>query len=135
MRSSGVSEQGMDTKVEDQPGFIDTVKLFVAVLIVVAGLVGYYYFADAAVLLRALGLVAAFGVAVWVALQSAQGQSIWKFVQSSRVELRKVVWPTREETIQTTVAVLIFALIMGVFFWLLDLFLLYLTSKLTGQGG
>ena len=125
----------MDTKVEDQPGFIDTVKLFVAVLIVVAGLVGYYYFADAAVLLRALGLVAAFGVAVWVALQSAQGQSIWKFVQSSRVELRKVVWPTREETIQTTVAVLIFALIMGVFFWLLDLFLLYLTSKLTGQGG
>jgi preprotein translocase subunit SecE len=51
------------------------------------------------------------------------------------VELRKVVWPTREETIQTTVTVLVFALIMGVFFWLLDMFLLYATRLLTGQGG
>ena len=125
----------MDTKVEDQPTFIDTVKLFLAVLIVVAALVAYYYFADASVLLRALGLVAALALAGWVALQSAQGQSIWKFIQSSRVELRKVIWPTREETIQTTIAVLVFALIMGVFFWLLDLLLLFLTSKLTGQGG
>ena len=125
----------MDTKVEDQPTFIDTVKLFLAVLIVLVAFVGYYYFADSPVLLRALGLVAAFGVGIWIALQSVQGQSIWKFIQSSRVELRKVVWPTREETIQTTIAVLVFALIMGVFFWLLDLLLLYLTSKLTGQGG
>ncbi len=125
----------MDTKVEDQPTFIDTAKLFLSVLILVGALVAYYYFADASVLLRALGLVAAIAVAAWVALQSAQGQSIWKFVQASRVELRKVIWPTREETIQTTIAVLIFALIMGVFFWLLDLLLLFLTSKLTGQGG
>ncbi len=58
-----------------------------------------------------------------------------RFVQGSRVELRKVVWPTREETIQTTVTVLVFALIMGVFFWLLDMFLLYATRLLTGQGG
>jgi preprotein translocase subunit SecE len=127
--------KGMDTKVEDQPTFIDTVKLFLAVLILVAALVAYYYFADASVLLRALGLVAAVAVAGWVALQSVQGQSIWRFIQSSRVELRKVIWPTREETIQTTIAVLVFALIMGVFFWLLDLLLLFLTSKLTGQGG
>ena len=125
----------MDTKVEDQPTFFDTVKLFLAVLILVAGLVAYYYFADAPVLMRALGLVAALAVAGFVALQSAQGQSIWKFIQASRVELRKIIWPTREETIQTTIAVLVFALIMGVFFWLLDLLLLFLTSKLTGQGG
>jgi preprotein translocase subunit SecE len=64
-----------------------------------------------------------------------QGQALWKFVQASRIELRKVVWPTREETIQTTLAVLVFATIGGVFFWLLDLFLLFVTSKLTGQGG
>jgi len=60
---------------------------------------------------------------------------LWKFAQGARVELRKVVWPTREETIQTTLVVLLFALIGGVFFWLLDLFLLFLTSRLTGQGG
>ena len=58
-----------------------------------------------------------------------------EFVNQVRAETRKVVWPTREETIQTTVTVLVFALIMGVFFWLLDMFLLYATRLLTGQGG
>ena len=125
----------MDTKVEHQPGFMDTAKLLLAAFIVVAGLVAYYYFADASVLLRAVGVLASLAIASWVGFQSSQGQSIWKFIQSSRVELRKVVWPTREETIQTTIAVMVFALIMGVFFWLLDLGLLYLSSRLTGQGG
>jgi preprotein translocase subunit SecE len=86
-------------------------------------------------LLRSLGVLVALGLAAVVALQSMQGQSLWKFIQAARIELRKVVWPTREETIQTTIAVMVFALIMGVFFWLLDLFLLYVSSKITGQGG
>ena len=74
-------------------------------------------------------------MAVVVGLQSAQGRKLWRFIQGSRVEMRKVVWPTREEAIQTTVAVLVFALIMGVFFWLLDLFLLWVTSMITAGGG
>ena len=125
----------MDTKVEESPTLVDTAKLILAGGIVVAGLFAYYYFGEASQLLRALGVLVALGLAAVVALQSLQGQWFWKFLQSARVELRKVVWPTREETIQTTIAVLMFALIMGVFFWLLDLFLLYLTSKITGQGG
>ena len=125
----------MDTKVEESPTFVDTAKLILAGGIVVAGLFAYYFFGEASPLLRALGVLIALGLAAVVALQSLQGQWVWKFLQSARVELRKVVWPTREETIQTTIAVLVFALIMGVFFWLLDLFLLYLTSKITGQGG
>jgi len=60
---------------------------------------------------------------------------LWKFIQGARVELNKVVWPTREETIQTTLVVLVVALFGGVFFWLLDLFLLFVTSRVTGQGG
>jgi preprotein translocase subunit SecE len=125
----------MDTKVESQPTFVDTAKLALAAGIVLVGFVAYYYFGDASVLLRALAVLVAAGVATVVALQSAQGQTLWRFVQASRVELRKIVWPTREETIQTTIAVLIFALIMGTFFWLLDLLLLFVTSKITGQGG
>jgi len=125
----------METKVEEQPTVVDTAKLLLAVVIIVAGLVGYYYFGDASTLLRALGVIVAVGVAVAIAWTSLQGQLIWKFIQSSRVELRKVVWPTREETIQTTLVVLLFALIGGVFFWLLDAFLLFVTSKITGQGG
>jgi preprotein translocase subunit SecE len=125
----------METKVEDQPTFVDTAKLALAVGILAASIVGYYYFPNAPVALRALGVLVAMVLAAWVALHSVQGQSIWKFIQASRVELRKVVWPTREETIQTTIAVLIFAVIMGVFFWLLDYFLLFVTTKIMGRGG
>jgi len=125
----------MDTKVETEPTMVDTAKLAGAVAIALVGFVAYYYFGDASVALRSLGVLVAVGIAVFVGLQSAQGQSLWRFVQAARAELRRVVWPTREETIQTTIAVLVFALIMGVFFWLLDLGLLYATSKITGQGG
>ncbi|HVY66519.1 MAG TPA: preprotein translocase subunit SecE [Gammaproteobacteria bacterium] len=125
----------METKVEEQPTFVDTAKLALAVLILLAGLVAYYYFASSAVLLRAFGVIVALAAALGVLYTSFQGQQLWKFIQGSRVELRKVVWPTREETIQTTLVVLIFALIGGVFFWLLDLLLLFVTSRITGQGG
>ena len=125
----------METRVENQHTLLDTAKLLLAAAILVGSIVAYYYYVDVPVVLRAVGVLVALGLATWVALQSLQGQSFWRFVQGARVELRKVVWPTREETIQTTVTVLVFALIMGVFFWLLDLFLLFFTSQLTGQGG
>ncbi len=124
----------METKVEEQPTFVDTAKLALAIVVVLAGLVGYYYFADANAFVRALGVIAALAVAAVVAFTSLQGRLLWKFIQGARVELNKVVWPTREETIQTTLVVLVVALFGGVFFWLLDLFLLWLTTRITGQG-
>jgi preprotein translocase subunit SecE len=124
----------METKVEEAPTVVDTAKLALAGLIVVAGLVGYYYLADSSALLRALSVIVALAVGAAVAFTSLQGRSLWKFMQGARVELNKVVWPTREETIQTTVVVLVVALIGGVFFWLLDMGLLYLTSRVTGRG-
>ena len=125
----------METRVEAENPLFDTLKLLLAGAILVGSILGYYYYADFPTPLRALGVLIALGLAAAVALQSAQGRTLWSFVQGSRVELRKVVWPTREETLQTTLAVLVFALIMGVFFWLLDLSLLALTRRLTGQGG
>jgi preprotein translocase subunit SecE len=124
----------MDTKVEPSPTVFDAAKLMLAVAILLASIVGFYYFEGAPIALRSLGVLVALALAALVALQSAQGQSIWKFIQAARIELRKVVWPTREETIQTTIAVLVFALIGGTFFWLLDVLLLWLTGKITGQG-
>jgi len=125
----------METKVENQPTFVDTAKLVLAAVIALVGFVAYYYFGEASVLLRALAVLAAAGIAAFVALQSAQGQALWRFVQASRVELRKVVWPTRDETVKTTLTVLVLAVVGGTIFWLLDIFLLYVTSKVTGQGG
>ena len=121
----------METKVEAQKTVLDTIKLLVAGAVLLGGIVGYYYYPGGSVALRALGVLVALGVAVVISLQSAMGKALWGFVQGSRVEMRKVIWPTREEAIQTTIAVLVFALIMGVFFWLLDLFLLWFTRYLT----
>ncbi len=124
----------METKVEEQPTLVDTAKLALAILIVVAGLVAYYYFANQSALLRALAVIVTLAAGIGMAFTSLQGRRLWKFIQGARVELNKVVWPTREETFQTTLVVLFVALIGGVFFWLLDLALLALTTYLTGQG-
>ena len=125
----------MDTKVDDQPTFLDKAKLTLAAAILVAGVAGFYVLSGTNVLFAWLSVLVALGIATVVVLQSVQGQELWKFIQSARVELRKVVWPTREETIQTTLAVLVFAVIMGTFFWGLDVLLLLLTRNLTGRVG
>jgi preprotein translocase subunit SecE len=124
----------METKLEEQPTFVDTAKLALAIVVVLAGLVGYYYFADASTLLRVLAVIASLAIAAAVAFTSLQGRLLWKFIQGARVELNKVVWPTREETIQTTLVVLVVALFGGVFFFLIDRFLLWLTTTITGRG-
>ena len=114
---------------------MDLIKSVLAAVLIVAGIGGYYYFPDSSVLARAVGVVASLAIAIAVFLTTTRGRELWRFIQTSRIELRKVVWPTRQETLQTGVAVVIFALIMGVFFWLLDMLLLWVTRFLTGQGG
>jgi len=126
----------MNAKTEN-PGAnaLDTVKLVLAVAILLGGIVGYYWFIDMAAWQRWLGVLASIGVGIAVFMTSAQGQATWRFIQSARIELRKVVWPTRQETVQTTIVIIFFVVILGVFFWLLDMFLLWATRMLTGQGG
>jgi preprotein translocase subunit SecE len=124
----------MEAKVDSKPTILDTVLLLLSVTILVGGIFAYYYYAEESVLLRTAGVLVGFLLALWIALQSAQGRTLWAFVQGARVELRKVVWPTREEAVQTTIIVLVFAMIMGTFFWLLDIFLLWFTRFITGQG-
>jgi preprotein translocase subunit SecE len=124
----------METKVEEQATIVDTAKLTLSVVIVLGGLVAYYYFGDSSALLRTLAVLLALALAAVVALTSLQGRTLWKFVQGARVELSKVVWPTKDETIQTTLVVLVVAVIGGVIFWTLDFFLLWITTRITGTG-
>ncbi len=125
----------MNTKADTSGSALDIAKLAVAIAILLAGIGGYYYYPDTSVLVRAIGVLLALIAAIGVAASSTQGQTLWRFVQGSRVELRKVVWPSRDEATKTTLAVLFFAFVMGVFFWLLDMALLSVTRLLTGQGG
>ena len=125
----------MDTKAHSEPTFVDKAIIFLAAGVFVAGVWAYYAYPEVSVLLRVLGVLVGAVLAVFIGLQSFQGQALWSFIYSSRAELYKVVWPTREEALQTTGAVFVFAILMGLFFWLLDLFLLWFTRLLTGQGG
>lgn len=125
----------MSANAEVQASGMDTVKLVLAVLIVAAGIVGFYLFEEHSLLLRVLGLLGLVIVAVFVALQTAAGRNVWKFGADARTEVRKVVWPSRQETIQTTLIVLFVVLLMGIFLWLVDMLLLSVVKTLTGQGG
>jgi preprotein translocase subunit SecE len=125
----------MNAKTETSgPGVLDLIKLLLAVGLIVAGVGAYYYFPDASVALRAVGVVVSIALAIAVFLSTVRGQELWTFIQSSRVELRKVVWPTKNETVQTAIAVIIFTIVMAIFFWVLDKFLFWATRLLTGQG-
>ena len=125
----------MTEKLETGASALDTVKLAAAVAILVGGVAGFYLLASYPLALRWVLVLASLGVGILVALQSAQGRAFWQFVQGSRVELRKVVWPTRQETLQTTLVVFVAILAMGIFFWVLDWILGSVTAALTGRGG
>ena len=119
---------------ENTAGPLDTAKLVLAAAALVGGIVAYYWFEDASIVLRVLAVMAGLALAAGLVFWTYQGQILWQFIQGSRVELRKVVWPTRGETQQTTLMVVVFVLVFGIFFWLLDLALLFVTRALTGQG-
>ncbi|KOR28412.1 preprotein translocase subunit SecE, partial [Achromatium sp. WMS1] len=74
-------------------------------------------------------------IAVTIVYSTKMGQQIWQFILDSRMEVRKVVWPTQEETMQTTLAVFIMVLVMGLLLWLFDMVLVTIVRVLTGQGG
>ncbi len=113
----------------------DTFKLVLAVVVLLAGIAGFYYFEAEALLYRVLGLLAFVIVALLFVYSTQLGQSIVGFAREARAEVRKVVWPTRQETVQTTLMVLVTVILIGIFLWLVDMFLVWAVQILTGQGG
>ena len=133
---AGVPGAGkMTEQIETGASALDTVKLAAAAAILVGGIVAFYWFDTYPLAVRWAIVLASFGAGAFVALQSSRGRAFWQFVQGSRVELRKVVWPTRQETLQTALVVFIAITALGLFFWMLDWVLGAVTRALTGQGG
>lgn len=125
----------MSTRVEAASSMPDVMKWIAASVLFAAGLVGFYYFADQSTLLRVVGLLLAIALSVAIAVQTEKGRFIWDFMRDSRTEVRKVVWPTRQETMQTTLIVMAVVAVMAVILWALDSFLGFLVSLLLEQGG
>ncbi len=98
----------------------DKVKLVVAALLVVAGIAGYYWLSASSILLRIASVAAGIVAGVAVAWSSTTGQGVMVFTRESLAEVKKVVWPTRKETMQTTAAVFAFVVVMAVFLWASD---------------
>ena len=116
-----------------QSGVLDTIKLLIASAALIGGLYAYYYYEPSvAQAIRVLMVLAGTVAGIGIAMTSVQGHRLWHFIQGSRVEIRKVIWPTKQETTQTAIAVFVFTLIMMLFFWILDSGLLWLTQKLVG---
>jgi len=124
----------MSTQTETSPsGFLDTIKLLIAAVVLVGGLYAYYYYeSDLAQAVRVLIVLGGTAAGIAIAMTSTQGHRLWHFIQGSRVEIRKVVWPTKQETTQTAIAVFVFTLVMMLFFWALDSGLLWLIRTLVG---
>jgi preprotein translocase subunit SecE len=125
----------MNARAETQGSGADTLKLAVAALLLVGGIFGFYHFAGYSLLLRVIALLVVAGVGVAVALQTAVGRRLWGFALDARTEVRKVVWPTRQETMQTTLIVVVMVLILGILLWLFDMLLMAILRALTGSGG
>jgi preprotein translocase subunit SecE len=118
------------SKTEQPSSVIDTFKLMSAVLVLIAGVVGFYYFEEQSQLLRVLGMLTVAVVAFFIAATSDQGRRGLSFVREARVEVRKVVWPTRQETLQTTIAVLFMVILVAIMLWLFDMLLGWGVSQL-----
>jgi preprotein translocase subunit SecE len=123
-----------EIKLQDV-GTTDKVKLGAAVAAVVAGVAAYYVLGNEASWVRWTSVGAGIAVGALVLALSRYGSDFREFVVSARVELRKIVWPTRQETGMTTLIVFIFVAVAALFFWGLDLVLAWATRAFTGQGG
>ena len=116
-----------------QSGVLDIIKLLLAAAAIIGGLYSYYFYEfEIALPLRVLMVLGGAAIGITIAMTSTQGQRLWAFIQGSRVEIRKVVWPTKQETTQTAIAVFVFTLVMMLFFWALDSGLLWLTRRFVG---
>jgi preprotein translocase subunit SecE len=111
----------------------DTALITLSVLVLLVGIGAFYWYEDQALPIRIAMVVAGLGVGAALAWFSWYGREFWQFAQVSRIELRKVVWPSRDETVKTTYVVFGFAIVMGLFFWGLDWVLTWLTRLMTGQ--
>ena len=113
----------------------ERIKWVVAALVAVGGMFAFYALVDRQPLVvRILALAAALGVAAGVMWFTEAGRTFVAFARESWEEAKRVVWPTRKETLQTTGVVFLFVFTMAIFLWMVDTGLLWITQKLLGSG-
>ena len=124
----------MSTGIQTTGSVPDLAKWVGAFAILIGGVAGFYYWSDESLLLRVVALLVLSAAAVFVAVQTEKGRAAWDFVREAHTEVRKVVWPTRKETTQTTLIVIAMVALVAVILWILDGFLAWLVKLMLGTG-
>jgi len=122
----------MIAKAEGKKNPLDTLKWLTVLALIASGVVGNQYFSAESILYRVMGLLALAALALLVALQTAKGRQFFALLKAARGEIRKVVWPTRQETTQTTLIVVAVVLVVALLLWGLDSLLGWLVSFIVG---
>jgi preprotein translocase subunit SecE len=116
-------------------GFADRLKLALAAAVLVGGVVGFYVLADQPQVVRVLVVLASVGLALLIGSRSGPGGRLWGFLKDSRTEVRRVIWPTRRETLQTTGIVFVAAVVVGLMLWFFDWVISLAIRGFMGMGG
>jgi len=122
----------MNAKAEAGDSRYDLVKWLLVATLIVAGVSGNQFYSAEPILYRVLALLVIAVAAGFVALQTVKGQAFFGLVKEARIEIRKVVWPTRQETTQTTLMVVAVVLVMALLLWGLDSLLGWIVSLIVG---
>ena len=110
----------------------DKIKIVAALALLAAGIAGFYYLGDSLMIIRVAAVLAGVAAGSVVFLTSQPGKQFYEYAQESIAETKKVVWPTRKETLQTTGVVSAFVIVMALFLWMVDASLLWVVKKLLG---
>ena len=124
----------MNAHVEEATSVADVIKLLLSPIIIVLGVVGFYYYADVQLLYRALALLLVVVVSAAVFLTTAKGKSLWAFMQESKQEFKRIVWPTKDEAVRTTLLVFVMVTVVGLVLWLFDMLFFTIVQFLMNQG-
>ena len=122
----------MNTSVENKSGSLDWLKWLVVAALLAGGVFANWYYQDEMLLLRVAGLLATAAVAILLALQTERGKAIWSLLKEARTEVRRVVWPTNQETTQTTLVVIAIVFVFALILWGLDSLLGWIVSSIIG---
>lgn len=112
----------------------DKLKWLSVVLLLSIGIVSFYTL-EYSLLIRVVGLLVIVAIVAVIAFSTTKGQKTKTFIRDTNIEVRKVVWPTRQETIQMTGIVIVMVIILALFIWAVDSLLWWIVQYLTGQGG
>jgi len=124
----------MNVQVQETTSVSDLIKLLVSPVLVIIGIVGFYYFNDLQFLYRVLALFVIVSVSVGIMFTTAKGNAVWHFILDSKQEFKRIVWPTRDEAIRTTLLVFVMVSLVGFVLWFLDMLFFSVVQFLMTQG-